>query len=1116
MASSVVFFLALLPILALSLSAQPLFQSQRAVTALQKYDSHAIPRREPLRADELQVLDTVLLASVDGRFHALNRTTNRLLWSMDKPITKPAVAIDNLHELVRTQHGTLNHGQGDPFDADEDDLVTETYIIEPQSGAIYVKPVDAKRGHPLQRLPFSMAQLVDHSPFRFDDHRTFVGKKRTSLITLDLASGEVLEILDPEQCSPSDEPSAFWKKPLSRDEELLDELDTPDLPQTLVHIGRTDYHVSVFAHGRVIQNLTYTSYGPNNLDKEMQALWRRTPDNRYHQPTPDGTLLMFKTDEHEPFRSFMKFQRTIVAVFDAVTLADRSSPVLLLQPTPSLNDLYPTRLKELRELSKNADLTYVGRIGNSLYALSHHTFPHVLFSQFPSVQTIDSEDPSSLPLSEEEALLTFQSECNSLDCLVGVHWTENASVSSLSKLIAGSAPKSGLPRKEHTVSVPAIGEDGEDLIDSKASSSSPPVVMGTPRPSSVPELPRIDPPTQVGFLTLGQDMKNPLLTGLIGLVVVVWIFVKQIGTRWKARVALQHVADRHQAPDLTAGRLSFGVNVTPLGKFSLQDAKPLPPVPVEVPAPSKAVSTSGEPDGGNEVESDKDGGNATETPQDNKKRGQRRKRGRGKKVTIADPSKEEANGAPVGESSVVQTSTVSGNAPVPSSLVVSETVLGYGSHGTMVFQGSFQGRAVAVKRLLQDFVTLASREVNILQESDDHPNVIRYYYKENKDNFLYIALELCPASLADIIERPNAFPEIYATFDPKRALTQITNGLKHLHSLKIVHRDIKPQNILISKPGAAGPGRPANQYRMLISDFGLCRKLESDQTSFLPTMHSGGGAQAAGTVGWRAPEILRGEVKLDEPTLDVSSGGSPNSSIGGTGSSAGKVGNPNITRLTKSVDVFALGCLYYYVLTIGEHPYGERYEREMNILKNVKQLEKLEAFGEEGLEAQDLVEAMLDPEPKSRPDTKGCLIHPFFWSAERRLAFLLDASDRLEIMQREPREPPLERLETDAQAIVSTNWHKKLDKSFLEHAAKRRKYDNKSVQELLRVLRNQKNHYQDIPPEVKQVLGSLPDGFLSYFTRRFPRLFLHVYGVIADDASLRSEGMFKPYFELGE
>ena len=177
-----------------------------------------------------------------------------------------------------------------------------------------------------------------------------------------------------------------------------------------------------------------------------------------------------------------------------------------------------------------------------------------------------------------------------------------------------------------------------------------------------------------------------------------------------------------------------------------------------------------------------------------------------------------------------------------------------------MYQGSLQGRAVAVKRLLKDFVTLASREVSILQESDDHPNVIRYYYQEAHSNFLYIALELCPASLADIIETPDKeqFHDIAMAFNPKRALRQITSGLRHLHALKLVHRDIRPQNILVSSAKNVG-GKPG--YRMLISDFGLCKKLDVDQTSFLPTAY---GAMAAGTAGWRAPEILRGEVKLDE------------------------------------------------------------------------------------------------------------------------------------------------------------------------------------------------------------------------------------------------------------
>jgi serine/threonine-protein kinase/endoribonuclease IRE1 len=257
--------------------------------------------------------------------------------------------------------------------------------------------------------------------------------------------------------------------------------------------------------------------------------------------------------------------------------------------------------------------------------------------------------------------------------------------------------------------------------------------------------------------------------------------------------------------------------------------------------------------------------------------------------------------------------------------------------------------------------------------------VIRYYYQEAHENFLYIALELCPASLADVIENPNQeqWRDIGINFDPKKALRQITSGLRHLHGLKLVHRDIKPQNILISAnkanvaSGTFGSrnGRGGVGYRMLISDFGLCKKLDVDQTSFLPTAH---GALAAGTVGWRAPEILRGEVKLDDGLAgddrgSISSRGSVGTVNGSSSSGVGpSANNKPRARLTKSVDIFSLGCLFYYTLTNGGHPYGDRYEREVNIMKDAKDLSGVERFGEEGTEAKDLITRMLDFDPTSR------------------------------------------------------------------------------------------------------------------------------------------------------
>ena len=68
--------------------------------------------------------------------------------------------------------------------------------------------------------------------------------------------------------------------------------------------------------------------------------------------------------------------------------------------------------------------------------------------------------------------------------------------------------------------------------------------------------------------------------------------------------------------------------------------------------------------------------------------------------------------------------------------------------------------------------------------------------------------------------------------------------------------------------------------------------------------------------------------------------------------------------------------------------------------------------------------------------------------------FLQDASDRFEIMCRDPKDPYLTELEKDAISIVGNDWHTRLDKIFIENLGKFRKYDGKSVQDLLRALRN--------------------------------------------------------------
>lgn len=173
-------------------------------------------------------------------------------------------------------------------------------------------------------------------------------------------------------------------------------------------------------------------------------------------------------------------------------------------------------------------------------------------------------------------------------------------------------------------------------------------------------------------------------------------------------------------------------------------------------------------------------------------------------------------------------------------------VLGKGCEGTFVFRGTFEKRDVAVKRLLPDCFTLADREVSLLRESDTHENVVRYFCTEADRQFRYIAVELCAATLQDYIEGANS-SQLKQLISIKEVLYQATNGLSHLHNLNIVHRDIKPANVLISIPDNK------NRVRALISDFGLCKKMNVGKASF--SKRSG----VTGTDGWIAPEMIKGQ-----------------------------------------------------------------------------------------------------------------------------------------------------------------------------------------------------------------------------------------------------------------
>lgn len=180
-------------------------------------------------AEDIKLIDIVLVASIDGSFHAVNRTSGQRLWSMS------AAASDipsSLAPLVRTKRATIDYDL-----TDDDDTHQELYIIEPQTGDIYVMVTPTS---PLQPLSVSMSQLVELSPFKFDredDERVFVGKKETSLLSIELETGKVKTINAECPWNPFEDLT-------QKDEIDLDELE--DYPSkndepipTEVFVGRT-------------------------------------------------------------------------------------------------------------------------------------------------------------------------------------------------------------------------------------------------------------------------------------------------------------------------------------------------------------------------------------------------------------------------------------------------------------------------------------------------------------------------------------------------------------------------------------------------------------------------------------------------------------------------------------------------------------------------------------------------------------------------------------------------------------------------------------------------------------------------------------------------------------
>ena len=211
-------------------------------------------------------------------------------------------------------------------------------------------------------------------------------------------------------------------------------------------------------------------------------------------------------------------------------------------------------------------------------------------------------------------------------------------------------------------------------------------------------------------------------------------------------------------------------------------------------------------------------------------------------------------------------------------------------------------------------------------------------------------------------------------------------------------------------------------------------------------------------------------------------------------------------KISCAVDIFSYGCIMYYVLSGGQHPFGnDVYRRQANIQNAEYDLSSLSDPTQDNMLAVALVcEAV--QQPVDRPTAESVHMHPYFWTPAHQLRFLMDVSDRVE---KEENSYLVQRWEHNCLGpVLRGGWmHRCLE--IESDLYKYRKYNTTSVRDLLRAMRNKRHHYRELPEELRDTLGDIPDGYMNYFTSRFPRLLLHTYTIMVECSS---ECVFRQYY----
>jgi serine/threonine protein kinase len=206
-----------------------------------------------------------------------------------------------------------------------------------------------------------------------------------------------------------------------------------------------------------------------------------------------------------------------------------------------------------------------------------------------------------------------------------------------------------------------------------------------------------------------------------------------------------------------------------------------------------------------------------------------------------------------------------------------ERTLGHGGMGIVYLANEVRlDRLVALKvirtELAEDERFRARfREESRTAASIQHPRVVTVFGAGEHDGLLYVAMRYVRGTdLGRLIAGRGPLPADGAA----SLIAQVADGLDAVHAAGLVHRDVKPANVMVAEPSSAGDGAA------FLTDFGLAKVAAS--TSGLTAT-----GEVIGTVDYMAPEQIEGG------------------------------------RLDARTDVYALGCVLFHAAT-GEVPFPDR------------------------------------------------------------------------------------------------------------------------------------------------------------------------------------------------